>query len=89
LDYVDNIDDSDYKWYMYDIKWVKHLEAWNSKMVSGLKEYKVWKSDWCLMISNNLFSDMNNTFYCTVSYLIRNSPLPDKAKEPLWILKRE
>jgi hypothetical protein len=89
LDYVDNLEESNYKWYMYNINWIKHIEAGNSEMNDSLEEYKVWSSNWCLMVSDNLFSDMNNTFYCTVSYLIKNAPISEKLKEPLWILKDE
>lgn len=89
LDYVDNLEESNYKWYMYNINWIKHIEPGNSSMNDSLEEYKVWSSNWCLMVSDNLFSDMNNTFYCTVSYLIKNAPISDKLKEPLWILKDE
>lgn len=89
LDYVDNLEDSDYKWYMYDINWVKHIEPLNSSMNESLKQYRVWVTNWCLMSSDNLFNDMNNTFYCTVTYLIRNAPVNDKLKQPLWILKSE
>ncbi len=89
LDYVDNLEESNYSGHMYDIDWVKHIEPWNSSSVKSLEEHKIWESNWCLMMSNNLFNDMNNTFYCTVTYLIRKSPAPEKLKEPLWILERE
>lgn len=89
LDYVDNLEESDYKWYMYDINWIKHIEPLNSRMNESLKEYRVWETNWCLMSSDNLFNDMNNTFYCTVTYLIRNAPVNDKLKQPLWIMKGE
>lgn len=89
LDYVDNLEESDYKWYMYDINWVKHIEPLNSSMNESLKQYRVWETNWCLMSSDNLFNDMNNTFYCTVTYMIRNAPVNDKLKQPLWILKDE
>lgn len=89
LDYVDNLEESNYKWYMYDINWIRHIEPSNSNMVDSLEEYQVWSSNWCLMVSDNLFVDMNNTFYCTVSYLIKNMPVNEKLKEPLWILKEE
>lgn len=89
LDYVENLEESNYKWYMYDINGIKHIEPWNSNLNESLKEYKIWKAYWCLMVWNNLFNDLNNTFYCTVTYLIKNSPLPEKYKEPLWILKTE
>ena len=89
LEYVDNLEESSYKWYMYDIDWIKHIEPWNSNSVNSLEKYQIWKSNWCLMASDNLFSDMNNTFYCTVSYLIKKAPVKEKFKEPLWILDRE
>ncbi len=89
LEYVDNLEDSDYKWFMYDIDWVKHIEPWNSNYTTQLAPHLVWESHWCLMVSDNLFNDMNNTFYCTVTYLIKNAPVDEKLKEPLWILKSE
>lgn len=89
LEYVDELEESNYKWYMYDINWVKHIEPANSKMAESLKEYKIWEANWCLMVSDNLLSDLNNTFYCTISYLIRKAPIDDSFKKPLEILKRE
>ena len=89
LDYVDNLEDSNYKWYMYNINWVKHIEPWNSNLANKIKEFKIWNSNWCLMVSNNLFSDLNNTFYCTITYLIRKAPVNEKYKQPLEILKTE
>ncbi len=89
LDYVDNLEESNYKWYMYDINGVKHIEPLNSSMNDSLKQYRVWETNWCLMSSDNLFNDMNNTFYCTVTYMIRKAPVDDKLKQPLWILKDE
>jgi len=89
LEYVDNLEESDYRWFMYDIDWVKHIEPANSRFNVSLAPYMVWESHWCLMVSDNLFNDMNNTFYCTVTYLIKNAPINEKFKEPLWILKDE
>jgi hypothetical protein len=89
LDYVDNMENSNYSWYIYKIDWVRHIEARNSNLVSSLKKYEIWKSNWCLMVSDNLFSDINNTFYCTVTYMIKKSKIDDKYKKPLWILKSE
>ncbi|MDD2871418.1 MAG: hypothetical protein PHS49_05495 [Candidatus Gracilibacteria bacterium] len=89
LDYVDNLEESDYKGYMYDINGVKHIEPLNSSMNESLKQYRIGETSGCLMSSDNLFNDMNNTFYCTVTYLIRNAPVSDKLKEPLGILKDE
>lgn len=89
LDYVDNLEENQYKWYMYDINWVKHIEPLNSRMNDSLEKYRIWETNWCLMSSDNFFNDMNNTFYCTVTYLIRKAPIDDKLKQPLWILKSE
>ena len=66
LEYVDNLEESNYQWYMYDINWIKHIEPLNSRSNSSLKEYRIWKANWCLMSGDNLFNDMNNTFYCTI-----------------------
>ena len=87
IEYVDNMEKSDYKWYMYDINWVPHIEAENSTMNKSLIEFKIWESNWCIMSSNNLFSDLNNTFYCTVVYLIKHAPVDEKYKTPLWVYK--
>ncbi len=89
LDYVENLEESNYQWYMYNIDWVKHIEAGNSNSNASLKKYRIWESHWCIMVWDNLFNDMNNTFYCTVTYLIKNAPVNDKLKEPFWILERK
>ena len=89
LEYVDELEESNFQWYMYDINWVKHIEPLNSNSNESLKEYRIWKSNWCIMASDNLFNDMNNTFYCTVTYLIKNLPIDEKFKKPLGILERE
>jgi hypothetical protein len=89
LEYVDSLEDNNYKWSLYNINWARHIEGKNSDLNDWLEKYKVWSSNWCLMASDNLFSDMNNTFYCTVTYLIKNAPINEKLKEPLWIMKNE
>jgi len=89
LEYVDNMEDSNFKWNMYNIDWVRHIEAGNSNMNKSLEEYKIWEANWCLMSSDNLFTDLNNTFYCSITYIIKNLPINDKLKEPLWIMKSE
>ena len=89
LDYVDELGEWNFRWYIYDINWVKHIEPQNSDMVKSLEEYKIWEANWCLMAWDNLFSDLSNTFYCTITYIIRKSPVDDRVKEPLKILKRE
>jgi len=89
LEYVDTLDKNNYKWYIYNIKWNPHLEPSQSNLVHWLTEYKVWNANWCIMMSGNIINDINNTFYCTVTYLIKKWPLPNNLKKPLWILKEE
>ena len=89
LDYVDELENSDYIGYMYNINGRPHLEPSNSRLNKSLEEYKIGQSYGCLMASNNLFTDLNNTFYCAVTYMIRNAPVHESLKEPLGILKSE
>lgn len=89
LEYVDEMEKSNYKWNMYKIDWLRHIEAENSKLNDSLKEYKIWEANWCIMTSDNLFTDFNNTFYCTISYIIKKLPIDEKFKEPLWINKSQ
>jgi len=89
LDYVDNLEESNYKWYMYDINGIKHIEPLNSRMNSSLEQYRIWESNWCIMSWGNLFDDLNNTFYCTITYMIRNAPVDEKYKTPLSIMDSE
>lgn len=39
------------------------------------------------MISDNLYYDLSNTFYCTVAYLIQKAPVDDDYKTPKSIMK--
>lgn len=89
LEYVDELEQSNFKWYMYDINWVKHLEPANSNMNASLKKYRIWEANWCIMSWDNLFNDLNNTFYCTITYMIRKAPINYRLKEPLKIFKKE
>jgi len=89
LEYVDQMEESNYKWTMYNIKWLRHIEADNSNMIESLNQYKIWEANWCLMSSDNLFIDLNNTFYCSISYIIKNLPINEKFKEPLGIMESE
>jgi hypothetical protein len=41
------------------------------------------------MVSDNIVNDLNNTFYCTVSYLIKKAPVDKEFKKPLEYWKRE
>lgn len=85
LDYVDGLEDSNYKWYLYDINWMRHIEPKNSDMNIGLEEYKVWEANWCIMASNNLYIDLTNTFYCTITYIIKKAPIKKSLKKPFGI----
>lgn len=89
LEYVDEIENGDTKGYIYDIHGVRHIEPSDSIMIKSLEQYKIWEANGCLMSSDNLFSDLNNTFYCAVTYLIKKAPVRDELKEPLQILKSE
>lgn len=80
---MDNLEQSGYKGYMYDIDGVKHIEPQNSDMTESIKQYEIGRSVGCLMISNNLFNDLNNTLYCTMTFLIKRAPVGDRLKEPL------
>lgn len=86
-DYVDNLEASNNKWYIYEINWRRHIEAANSDNIESLKQYIIGKSDWCMMYSNNMFNDLNNTIYCAITYMIMKSPMNDGAKQPLALLK--
>lgn len=89
IDYVSDAQKSNYKWYMYSIDWMRHVEpASNKWMVKSLTKYKVWNINWCLVSSDNYFYDLNNTFYCAVAYMIKNAPVDNKLKQPLWIMKK-
>lgn len=88
IDYVDWMDESWNEWYLYSIDWMRHVEPKNSNMVKSLEQYKIWNINWCIVSWDNYFSDLNNTFYCSVAYMIRKSPLSESMKTPLWIMKK-
>jgi len=56
-------------------------------MNESIKQYKIGTANGCLMISDNLYYDLSNTFYCTVAYLIRKAPVDDTYKTPMGIMK--
>lgn len=89
LDYVDNLDKSYYEWNIYNINGANHIEPKNSSLVLSLEQYKVGEANWCIMKSGRFFTDATNTIYCVTTYWIRKSPIHDKLKEPLSLLKRE
>lgn len=85
LDYVEELENSNYSWYLYSINGMRHIEPKNSPLTEWLKEYKIWVAHGCIMASDNLYIDLTNTFYCTITYLIKKAPVSDKLKEPFGI----
>ena len=88
-DYVEDMETSNNKWLIYDIDWRYHIEPENSIYNDSLGQYLVWESRWCMMYSGNLFNDLNNTIYCSITYLIKHAPIHDDAKEQLGLYKSE
>lgn len=67
---------------MYDIDGLNHIEPEGSVMNKYLAEYKIWYATGCIMTSGNLFRDFNNTVYCSMTYMILESPFPQSMKQP-------
>lgn len=86
-EYVDNLEESNNKWYIYKIDWRRHIEPANSSMNNSLKKYLIWRSEWCLMFSWELLNDLNNSIYCAITYMIKSAPISDNAKKPLALYK--
>lgn len=87
LDYVNELENSNYKWYLYSINGLRHIEPKNSPLTSYLEEYRIWVANGCIMVSDNLYIDLTNTFYCTITYLIKKAPISENLKEPFWVYK--
>ena len=85
--YVKEMKDSNYKWNIYNIKWVPHIEPANSKNNKALAQYKVWEARWCLMTWDDMYANFTNTIYCSIVDLIQNAPINEEMKKPLAILK--
>ena len=83
IDYVESIRANNFRGYMYNIDGLNHIEPAGSNMTQHLAEYKVWYATWCVMTSGNLFRDFNNTVYCSLTYMILESPFPQSMKQPL------
>ena len=79
---------SDYKWYIYNIKWIPHIEPANSKNNKSLAKYKIGEANWCIMTWDNLYANLTNTIYCSITKLIYDAPAPEKLKQPLALLKK-
>ena len=86
IEYVESLEDNWRVGYMYNINGLRHIEPKDSIMSRSLEEYKIGYAIGCMMFSNNVFTDMNNSFYCSMTYLIKNSPMPEKYKVPLGIM---
>ncbi len=86
LEYVDNMEEAWYRGITYNINWINHIEASNSNMVNSLKEYETWRAYGCIITGSNILNNLNNTFYCTISYMIRKAPIYEKTKQPLALL---
>ncbi len=87
IEYVDNLPNSEYSGYMYNIDGLRHIEPKNSVNNESLKEYRVGKSYGCLMVSDNPFVDLNNSIYCSMVFLIKKAPVNPIYKEPMRLLK--
>lgn len=88
--YVKNMEASNYKWNIYRLNWGWfHIEPTNSNIAKSLEDKKVWEANWCFMNSWDLFSDFNNTIYCSMAYVINKAPIFHSIKKPLAIMKWE
>ena len=68
---------NDYKGNIYDIKGERHIESVEGDY-DALEEFKIGKSYGCIMVSNDAYADLSNTFYCSVAYMLEKSPLRNK-----------
>lgn len=81
LEYVDALEENDFKGNIYDIKGERHIESVEGDY-DALEEFKIGKSYGCIMVSNDAYADLSNTFYCSVAYMLEKSPLRNqKAAE--------
>lgn len=71
IEYVDSFDESNGWWFIYKIDWVNHIEPENSIFNKYIADHKVWYSQWCVMISGDLFTDFNNSVYCSLTYIVK------------------
>lgn len=87
--YIDNLEYSNNKWYIYEMDGRRHIEAANSINNEALQKYLVWESQGCMMYSNDIINDLNNTIYCAITYMIKKSPMSQDMKKPLALLKTQ
>ena len=71
IEYVDSFEDSGAEWYIYKIDGRNHIEPKNSMMNQYIQEHKVGYANGCIMTSGNLFTDFNNSVYCSLTYLTK------------------
>lgn len=88
-DYVENMKYSNNRGLIYNIDWRYHIETENSDNNRWLEQYLVWESRWCMMYSDNLLNDLNNTIYCSITYMIKNAPVHRNVKKQLSWYKGE
>lgn len=70
IDYVKTLDGYNKKWYMYSIDGLNHIEPKKSIYNDYLGQYKIGYTHGCIMASGRLFTDFNNSVYCSVTYII-------------------
>ena len=87
--YIDNLEASESKWFIYDIDGRRHIEPANSSNNKALEQYLIWKADGCMMYSDQLLNDLNNMIYCAITFMIKKSPMHDSLKEPIVLKEKE
>lgn len=81
LEYVDSFDSANYRGNIYDIKGERHIETAPEDGHDALEDYRIGRSYGCIMVSNNAYADLTNTFYCSVAYMLEKSPLKNRKAE--------
>ena len=78
LDYVDTLEQNEYRGYIYDIQGERHIESVEKGAHDSLSEFRIGKSYGCIMASNNFYADLSNTLYCSVTYMLEKSPIRNR-----------
>ena len=71
IEYVDNLNVYKPSGYLYKVDWVNHIETKESIFNKYIFEHKVWYSEGCIMASGRLFTDFNNSVYCSFVYMAK------------------
>lgn len=67
--------DKSYNWYVFKQKvwfWFHVVNASDKievEFTNANHWEQIWVLNWCIQETNNIFLDVNNTFYCSVVYL--------------------